>query len=159
MPRGIWNNYVEPSHVPEHSFLMFGADPCHTPAREAADPTCCPRCGGAVPDDTGWPAPNWGADDPVREYEVCVTEHSGTMTASPMAVVCGRCGRSIYDGTKALDRAFRKPIDPDTEDTDRTDRDDRTAEAVAPTGAAKGTIEYNPDAQFRDHKKRKRRKT
>jgi hypothetical protein len=135
-----WLDFKEPGHVPSHSFPLFGADPCHTPARESADPATCPCCGGATPGPHGRPIPHRDRpSDPVRVVPIHVDVNNGTVHAEPLTLVCGACIRSAHDGTAALDRAFRLPVDPDGGPTTPESLDDRP------------TIEYPEGAEYRDH--------
>lgn len=114
--------------VPEASLPLFGADPCHSPAREGVGVPKdgpCPRC--ERPD----------TPDPVRLYAAHVSEH-GASRAEPLVTVCPVCNRTPYEGTGALDKAT-KPDDGliregyetlDGADTDKRDAANRTAEAV-----------------------------
>ena len=141
------------ARVPESSFLMFGADPCHTPAKESRNPgsenpATCSFCGGAIRDRYGRTAPNRPAEsDPVRDYEAHVGTASGkhpqqgAARAEPMTTVCGHCDRGAYDGTVALTRA---KLDEDGEMREgfedlanpNRDTEHRTDLAVRPTGEA-----------------------
>jgi hypothetical protein len=96
------------------------SSPC--PGRREAQPLDrCTICGGAVAAENGRVIANVNvirdddgnfvgyrdADaDPLRDYEVAVTEH-GAVRADGLVTVCGGCGRSHYDGTRAMDRAAK----------------------------------------------------
>jgi hypothetical protein len=141
-----WLDFKEPGHVPSHSFPLFGADPCHTPARESADPATCPLCGGATPGPHGRPIPHRDRpSDPVRVVPIHVDASNGKVIAEPLTLVCGACIRSDHDGTAALDRAFKLPVDPDGGPTTPESLDDRP------------TIDYDPAMIDKDNMWRMRK--
>ncbi len=133
----------EAARVPDHSILLFGANPCHSPAREPRSQADCPRCAALAGTD----------HDPVRDVECCVDSY-GNMTGEPATFVCC-CGRSVYDGTPALARAVKRRLEDDPESgTDRTDAGNRTAEAVnkgAGGKKARGRVEYPDKAIYSDY--------
>ncbi len=104
MARNLWSDWVPAYRIPEESFLFLGADPCHSPAAERQPKATCAKCGGLTVDDAGRATPNAvlnGEPDPIRAYET-------------VAVVCGGCVRSPWDGTAALDRAVKRPLESTT---------------------------------------------
>lgn len=128
---GRWADWKAPSYLPSESILMMGADPCHTPAREAQHRSDCTVCGGAHDAPNGKTIANEslaGRPDPVRDYAVAVTGRGRVSTDGAVAV-CAGCRRSHWDGTAALDRAGRR--DDSIPDTDRGDASHRTDAAVA----------------------------
>jgi hypothetical protein len=142
MNSSIWSDYHPPGYVPDHSIAFFGADPAHSPAREARPYDACPLCGGAHVAANGRlvsHAAAAGQPDPVREYEAHVDPVGGKALAAPMSASCGCCGRTLYDGTRALDRATRTGDGTTREGWEaesealaaaKLDKDDRTGEAV-----------------------------
>jgi hypothetical protein len=101
------------ARIPDHSFPLFGADPCHTPAREAHTPATCPKCNAVIL--------RGGRPVGVHEVHISATgsaERRTAVVAAPLTLTCGWCQRSAHDGSKALSEAV-KPCVADDNPTPR----------------------------------------